>query len=656
VATISWGAAVGNGASVTSYAVTPYVGAAAETATTFVCGTGVGEIDCGAAPVTATVNGLNNGTSYTFTVTATNKAGTGTASSPSNSVIPATAPAPPTAVAAEGGNETATITFSAPSSNGGAPVLSYTVTPYIGTTAEPPTTFDCNPGDFQIDCGAVPISATVPSLQNGTTYTFTVAATNDAATSVSSPASNSVLVGAPGAPPTAPTASLGPTQTPGDGEVALSWTPAMPNAAAVSSYTITPYIGASAQTATTFGCGIGAGDVVCNTDPINAVVTGLTPGTAYTFAVTATNSYGDGLASPVSNSLTPYTIPGAPGSPLATPGNSASAILSFSESVGNGSAITSYPVTPYLGATAKTPITFECGTAAGEIDCGAAPVAVTVNVLTFGTTYTFTVTATNAAGAGAASSSSNSVTTYAANGSGTMSVVPTFVSARSAGNTLTFTYAAVTGRTRGGAIDVVVPSGWSAPSRAPNAAGYVTSTCGTVATSGSTIKDTGVTLIVAKTCTITYGSKAGHGPGAVASTTAGGNTFKSYEASTPPGALVALKTSPVVKVYAANGSGTMKVSPTTVTAGSKGNTLTLRLHSDHRRNEQRGDRVRRSIRMVCSVRDSHRCWLRHLDLRDRGGLGIDRQGDRDDARRGESDTPRRPFLSGRRDPRLFSPG
>ena len=53
--------------------------------------------------------------------------------------MPATGvPGPPTNVTATAGNASASVTWTAPSS-GGTP-SSYTVTPYIGTTAQPTTT------------------------------------------------------------------------------------------------------------------------------------------------------------------------------------------------------------------------------------------------------------------------------------------------------------------------------------------------------------------------------------------------------------------------------------------------------------------------------------------------------------------------------------
>ena len=105
------------------------------------------------------------------------------------------------------------------------------------------------------------------------------------------------------------------------------------------------------------------------------------------------------------------------------------------------------------------------------------------------------------------------VTIYAANGSGTMTVSPTTLSAGSTGNTLIFTYTAATGGLRSGEVEVAVPTGWpDAPSTNPKTAGYVTSTCGTrLSLAGRTIVANGVTLAAAQTCTITYGSTASGG-------------------------------------------------------------------------------------------------------------------------------------------------
>lgn len=75
-----------------------------------------------------TVPNLLNGTAYTFTVTATNNIGTGPPSSDSNSVTPATLPDGPTIGDATAGNAQATVSFTAPASNGGGQITGYTVT------------------------------------------------------------------------------------------------------------------------------------------------------------------------------------------------------------------------------------------------------------------------------------------------------------------------------------------------------------------------------------------------------------------------------------------------------------------------------------------------------------------------------------------------
>ena len=128
-----------------------------------------------------TVSGLTNGTAYTFTVEATNIAGMGAASSASTAVTLATTPGAPTSVSAVAGNAQAVV-FTAPASTGGATISTYTV------TATP-----VGGGKIVTATGTEsPIAVT--GLINGTTYTFTVKATNSVGSSSSSSPSAAITV------------------------------------------------------------------------------------------------------------------------------------------------------------------------------------------------------------------------------------------------------------------------------------------------------------------------------------------------------------------------------------------------------------------------------------------------------------------------------
>ena len=172
MATVTFTAPASNGGSaITSYTATSSPGGL--TTTLNQAGSG-----------TITFTGLTNGTAYTFTVTATNSAGTGAASDPSNSVTPCTVPGAPTIGTATAGNAQATITFTAPASNGGSAITSYTAT--------------SSPGGLtgtlsQTGNGTI----TITGLTNGTAYTFTVKATNAAGAGTASVESNSVTPIAP---------------------------------------------------------------------------------------------------------------------------------------------------------------------------------------------------------------------------------------------------------------------------------------------------------------------------------------------------------------------------------------------------------------------------------------------------------------------------
>ena len=342
-ASVTFTAPTSNGGSpITGYTVTSSPGGITATGTT--------------SPITVT--GLTNGTAYTFTVKATNAVGTGSASAASNSVTPVGLPGAPTIGTATAGNGSASVTFTAPASDGGSTITGYTVT--------------SSPGGLTGTGTTSPI--TVTGLTNGDSYTFTVKATNAVGTGSASAASNSVTPEAtlPGAP------TIG-TATAGNGSASVTFTaPATNGGSAITGYTVTSSPGGITATG--------------STSPI--AVTGLTNGTVYTFTVTATNAIGTGSASAASNSVTPVGLPGAPTIGTATAGNAQASVTFAAPASNGGSTITGYTVTSAPGGI----------TASGTTS----PIAVTG--LTNGDSYTFTVKATNAVGTGSASAASNSVT------------------------------------------------------------------------------------------------------------------------------------------------------------------------------------------------------------------------------------------------------
>ena len=196
-----------------------------------------------------------------------------------------TAPGAPTGVSAVAGNTSASVSWTAPS-NGGSTITSYTITPSIGSTAQTPTTVTGNPPAT---------TATITGLTNGTSYTFTVTATNGVGTGPGSAPSNAVTPSAP----TVPGAPSAVTALARNASATLSWTAPSNGGSTITSYTITPSIGSTAQTPTT---------VTGNPPATTATITGLTNGTSYTFTVTATNAIGTGPASTPSNAVTPTVV------------------------------------------------------------------------------------------------------------------------------------------------------------------------------------------------------------------------------------------------------------------------------------------------------------------------------------------------------------
>jgi fibronectin type 3 domain-containing protein/DNA-binding beta-propeller fold protein YncE len=248
-------------------------------------------------------------------------------------------------------------------------------------------------------------------LTNGKTYYYVVRAVNEAG---ESPSSNEVSA-TPQLATQVPTAPTGLTATPGNAQVALSWTAS----AGATSYEVQRDMGCAGTftslatpTATTY------------TD------TGLTNGTPYCYVVKAKNAAGTSAASSQARA-TPTVVPSAPPAPTGltgTPGD-ARAVLSWTASAG----ATSYEVQRDMGCTG-TFTSLATPTATTHTDTG----------LTNGTPYCYVVKAKNAAGTSAASSQVR-VTPEAASSSAPSA--PTNVTATPGNAQVVLTWSASSGAT-----------------------------------------------------------------------------------------------------------------------------------------------------------------------------------------------------------------
>lgn len=183
-------------------------------------------------------------------------------------------PGAPTGVSATPGNHLATVTFAAPTSNGGSPITGYTV------TSSPPGGVDSN-------AGSTSLSHTVTGLTNGTSYTFTVRATN---VNGQGPAS---APSAPVTPATTPDAPTGVTATAWHQSASVSFSPPVDNGGSpITGYTVT-------------SSPAGGVDIDAGSTALTHQMVSLANGTPYSFTVKATNAVGQGAASAPSSPVTP---------------------------------------------------------------------------------------------------------------------------------------------------------------------------------------------------------------------------------------------------------------------------------------------------------------------------------------------------------------
>jgi len=286
-------------------------------------------------------------------------------------------PTAPTSVNATPSTSTAgriTVSWGAPSDNGGLAVTSYNVYrggTYIGNTTS--------------------LSYADSGLTAGTSYTYTVRArnpvTDQAGTeSVNSSSATATAPGVPGAP-TGLTATASTTVT---GRISLSWTAPAITAGGITGYQV--YQGGTLIASTT-----GTGTTY--------VVSGLTPYTTPSFTVAARNSFADANSTQsAQSSSASTTVPGPPSAPTAftaTADGGTAGKVNFSwtapSQTGTGG-ITGYNI--YLSDGTLQHQTTGTGT------------STSLTGYTPGATYTFYITARNALAdtEGSESSASNTST------------------------------------------------------------------------------------------------------------------------------------------------------------------------------------------------------------------------------------------------------
>ncbi|MCE7735752.1 MAG: hypothetical protein GPJ54_12790 [Candidatus Heimdallarchaeota archaeon] len=262
--------------------------------------------DIGQSPTTSYSDaGLTNGQIYYYYVTAENTKGQG-GDSTIISVIPAIAPSPPTNLGGNTGDKSVTLSWDAPSSDGGSALINYTIyrdSVFLTNVTAGTTIYQ--------DTG----------LTNGNSYSYTVRAVNLEGESIDS---NSVIltpVSTPGIPQNLVSGY-------GDSYVTLTWiAPTDDGGSAIIAYTV-------------YRDGFYLFNQTVGTSYTDNTVTN---GASYTYTVTAWNSEGESLESTATN-ITPKTLPGVPTGLSAGYGDSYVTLTWTAPADDGGSAIIVYTI------------------------------------------------------------------------------------------------------------------------------------------------------------------------------------------------------------------------------------------------------------------------------------------------------------------------
>ena len=296
-----------------------------------------------------------NGSTYAYTVAATNAAGTSSTSSSVNAVPLAPAPTTATVLTATPGSGQVTLNWSA-------------VPGAVGYVVEVAT---ASGGPYTLIASVTELTYVDTGLNAGTTYYFTVQATNSGGSSAVSDVASATTA-------LAPPASL--TATPGNTQITLTW----PAVTGATSYVL-QRSGVTGGPYTTIGTPTGPS----YTD------NGLTNGTPYFYVVAANNAAGPGATSEEATATPTSTVPIAPLGLTASGSNSA-IILKWTASAG---------ATGY--------IVYRSGVTGGPYSVVASGIDATTYTdsgLSGSTTYYYVVVATDSGGASAYSAEVSATT------------------------------------------------------------------------------------------------------------------------------------------------------------------------------------------------------------------------------------------------------
>lgn len=331
---------------------------------------------CASTGTTCTITGLTNGTAYFIDVVAANVAGTSAASDPRVEGTPRTAPAAAAAPATTPDNGRLSVTWSAPSSNGGSSITGYTARAWSASAG----------GSILASCASSTPGCAIPGLSNGRTYYVDVVAANVAGTG----APSGRVAGTPRTVPSSPAVSA---VTPGPGQVTIAWrAPVSTGGSAVTGYV------AQVWSVATGGTPI----ATCRATTTTCSVSGLANGTAYYVDVVASNAAGTGSASDTRVSAVPRTVASTPALGAVVPGAGTLTVNWLAPESNGGSAITTYTARAWSAVGGGT-IVRSCSVAYPTTTC-------TITGLVNGANYHVDVTATNSAGVSPAAAARLTVT------------------------------------------------------------------------------------------------------------------------------------------------------------------------------------------------------------------------------------------------------